>query len=257
MNLVSINVGDYTRQGIERMSKVIRASLYARGWTERRLTAEIQARAKETNQPELHLSTGTVNRYASSPPVIKRPQPDVLRAIAPFVFKVVAINGDDIQLDLDHTYEADWREFARIGTTDFEKSAILRTRKSPASDDNRNSGKESSMDQDNIGNGAGAIGRLIRSEMAERQLNPEREADFKEFVRFFPEQDEDDISAMRAIVLGRTEYVNDDLISFVALALRSFTGDERYTTEFLLQLNTAADTAVAKFGNGHAQHTQR
>lgn len=254
MNLVSVNIGaeptGYTREGIERMAKAIRASIKVRQWTERRLRLEIQQRAKDLGKPELHLSGSTLNRYAGSPPTIKQPKADALKAIAPFVFKVVAIDGDDIQLDLDHTYEENWREFARIGTTDFENSATLRTPKMPPSTQNQNSGWEQAMNLDDIGKGAGAVSRLIRAEMAARSLDPAKESDFREFVRFFPANDESQVDAVRDIVLGRVDFVNDDLLAFVALALRSFTEDERYTTALLHQLNTASSRS-----NGHKHHT--
>jgi len=255
MNLVSVNLAidefDYTRQGVERLSKAIRASIKVRGWTERKLRLEIQERSKNLKQPDLSLSASTVNRYVRTPPTIEHPQTKALKAFAPFVYQVVSIQGDDIQLDVSCTYEDNWRAFARIGTVDFENSAMLRTRKPPASDDNRNSGKESFMNQDDIGRGAGAVGRLIRAEMADRNLDPQTERDFREFVRFFPANHETEVEAVRAIVLGRVEYVNDDLIGFIALALRSFTENERYTTDLLLQINTV----TSHRSNGNTRQT--
>ncbi len=254
MNVVSVNIGaeptGYTREGIERMAKAIRASIKVREWTERKLRLEIQQRAKDLGQPELHLSGSTLNRYAGSPPTIKQPKAEALKAIAPFVFRVIAINGDDIQLDLDHTYEDDWREFARIGTADFEKSATLRTQMPPSRYHNQTPGWEQAMDLDAIGRGSGAVGRLIRAEMSERNLDPTTEEGFREFLSHFPANDEADVAELRDVVQGQIAFVDDRIIGYVAKALRMFTGNKRYTVEVLANLNTPNGTT-----NGHTHST--
>lgn len=92
------------------MAKVIQATLKVRGWTERELS---RATEGSTNT----ISHGTANRYAKGRVV--EPTEQVLEAIAPFIYRLIAINGDDIELDLERTYEDDWEEFAKIGSSEF------------------------------------------------------------------------------------------------------------------------------------------
>lgn len=90
----------------------------------------------------------------------------------------------------------------------------------------------------NVGKGRGAVGRLIRAEMKVRNLDPYLEADFREFVRCLPSVEVEEIDYTRDIVQGRVALVNDDLLGAIALALRGFTGNERYSAIYIAELNT-------------------
>jgi hypothetical protein len=113
-----IRLGDmsYTPAGIKRISKAIQATLGQRSWSERDLTRAIQRKLDREEDTSFKAAHGTINRYAAG--LIKNPQDRVLREIAPFIYRVVAINGDEVFLDTSRTYD-DWREFARIGTNNF------------------------------------------------------------------------------------------------------------------------------------------
>jgi hypothetical protein len=253
MNLVSVSLSTYTSQGIERIAKVIQATLRVRGWTERELTRAIQDRAKNLQDPSLSLSAGTVNRYASLPPVVKRPEDRPLIAIAPFIFRVVRIDGDRVDLDTSCTYEDNWRDFARIGTEDY--SASLPIAGSSFSHNNRLRVKEFAVPKE-VGRGAGAVGRLIRSEMIDRGLNPDLEADFREFAMNFPANDENDIAHLRDLVQGTVEFARNDLIGFLALAIRLFTNNPQFTTEYLAAVNQPAELGDdSKNGNSERERS--
>lgn len=245
MQLISVSVGAYTPEGIARLAKVIRATLKVRGWHERELCRAIKSRAVQLGRPELSLSTGTVNRYASVPPVVKRPQADVLEAIAPFIYRVVAIHGDDVQVDASQTY-TDWREFARIATDAYCHSAKKPIQSEGQDGNNGGSTKRKGLKMNIGGNGQGAVGQLIRSEMESRGLDPEKSEDLNQFLRFFPSDLEADRDYVTQVILGSIEYVSDTYIAAIAFNIRAFTGNEEYSTDYLIELNRRRNGSGSK-----------
>lgn len=245
-SVVSVNVEllEYSPTGIERLRKVIQATLRLRRWSERDLTRAVQAHLQELNaalraggreELKLKASHGTINRYANGS--VRHPQDDVMEAIAPFIFRVIAINGDRVELDTSRTYSDDWREFAYIGTSFYEEASQENTKGK-----RQHPGRGRNMFE-GVGKGSGAVGRLIRAVMQAKGLDPV--AHFREFSRFFPSVEEADIEHLRAIVAGEADYVTRDLLGAVGFALRAFTDDDRYTTDYVDELNN-------HFNNHHA-----
>ncbi|MBD1995180.1 hypothetical protein H6G00_00870 [Leptolyngbya sp. FACHB-541] len=117
MKIVAVDVSEaqitYTPEGIQRLAKAIKATLKLRGWSERELHRQMQAAGST-------IALGTVNRYAKGRPI--NPKNEVLREIAPFIYRVVSIDGDSVEVDPSRTYADDWIAFAKIGSTEFSNS---------------------------------------------------------------------------------------------------------------------------------------
>lgn len=251
--IVSIESFEYTPPGIQRLCKVAQATLKHRGWSGRDLARAVQARLKEINQQRidqgLHelkfkASHGAIARYING--TVREPNDDVISAIAPFMFRVISIEREHIHLDVSRTYD-DWREFARIGTADYVESANLPMHSVVAKPKNLGSRKSRKPMTEN--RGAGAVGRLIRSEMIGKGLDPLNESDFRDFARFFPSVEDEDISYVRDVVQGHIPYVDDDYLAGIAFALLGFTGDGQYTTEYVAAINSNHDHEFCEHPN--------
>ena len=53
----------------------------------------------------------------------------------------------------------------------------------------------------------------------------------------FPANDESDIVHLRDLVQGTAKFARNDLIGFLALAIRLFSDNPTYTTEYLADVN--------------------
>ncbi len=97
----------YTVEGIARLSFTIKAAMKYRGWSERKLASHAG------------VSHVTINKYVRAN--IHEPQPDILRAIAPFIFKVTSIDVENIELNSEETYDDDWQALEKIATANFNE----------------------------------------------------------------------------------------------------------------------------------------
>ncbi len=95
----------YTVEGITRLAFTIKASMKFRGWSERKLAMHAG------------VSHVTVNKYVRAN--IHEPQPDILRALAPYIFKVTLINQDNIEIDSDKIYGDNWQALEKIATAAY------------------------------------------------------------------------------------------------------------------------------------------
>ena len=100
-----IDGNKYTVEGITRLAFTIKASMKFRGWSERKLAGQSG------------VSHVTVNKYVRAN--IHEPQANILKAIAPFIFRVSAIDPDQIEIDSELTYGEDWQSLEKIATSDF------------------------------------------------------------------------------------------------------------------------------------------
>jgi transcriptional regulator with XRE-family HTH domain len=100
----------YTVEGISRLAFTIKASMKLRGWSERKLAV---------NSGISHV---TVNKYVRAN--IHEPQSDILKALAPYIYKVSAINHEQIEIDSDETYNDDWQSLEKLATAEFSQSSV-------------------------------------------------------------------------------------------------------------------------------------
>lgn len=101
---------NYTRDGVQRLASVIKASLNARGWSSNEL-------GRQAN-----ISSPTAARYSSG--TVVRPQDEILKAIAPYVYRLIAFKGNCIEIDTNATYEGNWQELAKVATDAFKPSIV-------------------------------------------------------------------------------------------------------------------------------------
>jgi transcriptional regulator with XRE-family HTH domain len=97
----------YTVEGITRLAFTIKASMKLRGWSERKLASHAG------------VSHVTVNKYVRAN--IHEPQSDILKALAPYIYKVSSIDQDRIEIFSDETYDQDWQSLEKIATAEFSK----------------------------------------------------------------------------------------------------------------------------------------
>lgn len=95
----------YTVEGITRLSFTIKASMKLRGWSERKLASHAG------------VSHVTVNKYVRAN--IHEPQSDILKALAPYIYKVSSIDQERIEIYSDETYDQDWQSLEKIATAEF------------------------------------------------------------------------------------------------------------------------------------------
>ncbi len=95
----------YTVEGISRLAFTIKASMKMHGWSERKLAAQAG------------VSHVTVNKYVRGN--IHEPQTEILKALAPFIYKVSAIDLDNIEIFADETYDDNWQALEKLATADF------------------------------------------------------------------------------------------------------------------------------------------
>lgn len=128
VSVVKLSTLSYTPSGIQRFKNVVQATLQERRWTARQLATHVQRRIAQINEelrqqgrPAIGTqgSFTTVNRHVSSNIQITRLNEEVVEAMAPFVYRVLSMNGDEIVLDTSLTYADNWVELARLATDDF------------------------------------------------------------------------------------------------------------------------------------------
>ena len=100
----------YTVEGITRLAFTIKASMKLRGWSERKLAV---------NAGVSHV---TVNKYVRAN--IHEPQSDILKAIAPYIYKVSSIDQEKIEIYSDETYDQDWQSLEKLATAEFGESSV-------------------------------------------------------------------------------------------------------------------------------------
>ncbi|AFY74253.1 putative transcriptional regulator [Synechococcus sp. PCC 7502] len=100
-----IDGNKYTVEGIARLAFTIKATMKLRGWSERKLAAQAG------------ISHVTVNKYVRTN--IHEPQAEILKALAPYIYKVTSIDQDKIEIYSDQTYGDDWQELDKIATSDY------------------------------------------------------------------------------------------------------------------------------------------
>jgi transcriptional regulator with XRE-family HTH domain len=100
----------YTVEGITRLAFTIKASMKLRGWSERKLAV---------NAGVSHV---TVNKYVRAN--IHEPQSDILKAIAPYIYKVSSIDQEKIEIYSDETYDQDWQSLEKLATAEFGASSV-------------------------------------------------------------------------------------------------------------------------------------
>ena len=113
---VSVYVKDYsleyTQDGLQRLANLLKATMIARGWKASDLALKSG------------LSKPTISRYVGlGSNSIKKPQPDVLRALAPHILRAISIDGDFIVVHQSLTYGDDWIGLARIATDLYVEEA--------------------------------------------------------------------------------------------------------------------------------------
>jgi transcriptional regulator with XRE-family HTH domain len=102
----SISNRKYTPSGIERLSLAIKATVFHKGYSQRQL-AELA-----------NVSHVTINKYIRGN--IYAPDQAIIRAIAPFICKVLTIRKDGVEIDPDHTYGEDWHALDKLATDEYE-----------------------------------------------------------------------------------------------------------------------------------------
>jgi transcriptional regulator with XRE-family HTH domain len=106
-----IDGNKYTVEGITRLAFTIKASMKFRGWSERKLAGQSG------------VSHVTVNKYVRAN--IHEPQANILKAIAPYIYRVSAIDPEQLEIDSDDTYGDDWQSLEKIATADFIQNSSL------------------------------------------------------------------------------------------------------------------------------------
>ena len=96
---------NYTDVGIERLKMVIRATLQLNSWSTRRL-------AKKAG-----ISHVTVHKYVNGH--LKGPQEETLKALSPYIYRLISITAKGIEIDPAQTYSDDWIALAQIATDNF------------------------------------------------------------------------------------------------------------------------------------------
>ncbi len=94
----------YTKDGIKRLAATIQATLIRNQWSGRKLSQEAG------------LAPSTVNRYMNGH--LSKPQEEVIKALAPYIYKVTAIDNDSVEIDPNQVYN-NWIELAKIATDEF------------------------------------------------------------------------------------------------------------------------------------------
>ncbi len=100
----------YTPEGIARLAMVIQATLHHHRLSERAL-------AKLAS-----ISHKTLNKYACG--LIRKPQADVLEALAPHILKVKSVDTEQIEVEPCQTYGTDWEMLDLIATADYHCQSI-------------------------------------------------------------------------------------------------------------------------------------
>lgn len=103
----SISPRRYTPSGLERLSLALKATIFHKGYSERSL-----ARLAD-------VSHVTVNKYCRGN--IYEPDQNVIKALAPFVCKVISVSDAGIEIDPTRTYKDDWESLDKLATADYEK----------------------------------------------------------------------------------------------------------------------------------------
>ncbi len=98
----------YTVEGINRLAFTIKASMKQRGWSERKLALQAG------------VSHVTVNKYVRAN--IHEPQPEILKALAHYIYRVSSIDREQIEIYADETYGNDWLALDKIATIDYNQS---------------------------------------------------------------------------------------------------------------------------------------
>ena len=97
----------YTDAGIKRLSLAIQATLHIRNWSGRELSRKA------------NIAPATGSRYING--YLTKPQEQVIRSLAPFVYKVIEFKGEsEVEVNPNETYQ-DWKEFAKIATEEIDK----------------------------------------------------------------------------------------------------------------------------------------
>jgi lambda repressor-like predicted transcriptional regulator len=93
---------EYTQEGLQRLSLLIRASLEYRNWSIRKLAREAG------------IAASTIIRYKNAE---ASPPDEKLKLIAPFIYKPVSITENTVKIDTQSVF-ADWEELAALMTND-------------------------------------------------------------------------------------------------------------------------------------------
>ena len=94
------------------------------------------------------------------------------------------------------------------------------------------------MNFEQVGQGAGAIGRLIRAVIEARGGDP---SDLTEFIGCLPTNAPEKIAHIKAVAAGEIAYADDGLLAAIAWSLYELTGqDESYTAQLLRRINQPA-----------------
>lgn len=107
----------YTVEGISRLAFALKASMKLRGWSERKLAGAAG------------ISHVTVNKYARGN--IHEPQSEILKALSPFIFRVVSIDLENIEIYADETYGEDWQALEKIATSEYFEVSQFKVAETP------------------------------------------------------------------------------------------------------------------------------
>lgn len=89
---------------------------------------------------------------------------------------------------------------------------------------------------------AGAIGRLIRDEMAMRGLNYQDSNDMERFLALLPSNRQGIAFSVMQVVNGSLPTASREIMADLASALRSLTGDKKYTAAYLERLQGSSNS---------------
>ena len=103
----SISPRRYTPSGLERLSLALKATIFHRDYSERSL-ARLAG-----------VSHVTVNKYCRGN--IYEPEQKVIKALAPFICKVISFSEAGIEIDPKQTYQDDWQSLDKLATTDYQE----------------------------------------------------------------------------------------------------------------------------------------
>jgi transcriptional regulator with XRE-family HTH domain len=101
----SISPRRYTPSGLERLSLALKATIFHRDYSERSL-ARLAG-----------VSHVTVNKYCRGN--IYEPEVKVIKALAPFICRVISFSEDGIAIDPTRTYEDDWESLDKLATSEY------------------------------------------------------------------------------------------------------------------------------------------
>ncbi|WP_287128745.1 helix-turn-helix domain-containing protein [Candidatus Cyanaurora vandensis] len=96
----------YTAAGVARLALAIKATMHYRRWSERVL-------AKQAG-----ISHVTVNKYVRGN--ISEPQQEIIKALAPLIYRVNSFEEDKIILDTTACYGEDWEALDSLATDSFD-----------------------------------------------------------------------------------------------------------------------------------------